>query len=390
MKVAYINSVAGFGSTGKICVELSTMEGIDGKIYYGRKKNYSDVNAYQMTHFLGNVNQTIQTFFFGKHGLSNTSETKKMVENLKAFQPDLIHLHNLHGFYMNVEVLFRYLKESKIPVIWTLHDCWSFTGHCAHYEAVGCEKWKTLCKDCPNLMTYPYTINQTNIEKNYRKKKEIFTSLEENQMVIVTPSHWLKTQVEQSFLQKYKVQVIHNGIDLNVFYPREVESKQDKTILLACASAWTKEKGLNDLIELSKQLNANEHLIVIGVGERLGKLFDSSHTTTIQRTENIEELCKYYSSADIFLNPTYQDTFPTVNIEALACGCPVITYPTGGSVEIIDEKTGMVTKEKNVASLLDAIRNHKDWKKEDCIERASRFKREEMLKNYYNLYISLN
>lgn len=389
MKVAFINSVAGFGSTGKICRDLASMEGIEGKLFFGRKTNETSLPAYKMTNLFGNVKHAIDTIVFGIHGFSNTKETERLVTELKKFKPDLIHLHNLHGFYMNVEVLFDYLKESQIPVIWTLHDCWSFTGHCAHYEAIGCKKWQVKCEKCPALMTYPYTLNGSQVTSNYIRKKRVFTSLDASQLTIVTPSKWLASQVSQSFLQKYPVQVIPNGISLEIFYPRAKE-KANTFELLACASVWTKEKGLDDLIALSNQLHENEHLTIVGITTKQAKHF-SSQTTCMERTADVEALCKLYSNADVFLNPTYQDTFPTVNIEALACGCPIITYPSGGSPEIINEETGIVTKGKSIQDLRESIdtfyKQQNNYTKQACVKQASQYTKEAMLENYRKLYL---
>ncbi|MBP3890750.1 MAG: glycosyltransferase [Solobacterium sp.] len=396
MKVALINSVAGFGSTGRIVDALASLEGIQGKIYYGRKENLAKAETFRMTHFLGNVHHVIQTFLFDTHGFHNQEETKKLIADLKEFQPDVIHLHNLHGYYLNVELLFAYLKETKTKVIWTLHDCWTFTGHCAHYEAIECEKWKVECKDCPALRQYPSTWNGSHVKDNYYRKKEVFTSLPIEQLTIVTPSEWLKAQVKQSFLKDYEVKVIPTGIDLMKFKPikssfRKENHLEDKTVLLAVSSVWTKEKGLSDLQALSHRLKENEIFVVVGISEKQKKGFNERNTILIQRTNAIQELCALYSMADVLLNLTYQDTFPTVNIEALACGCPVLTYQTGGSPEILDENTGWVVEKGNLDKVQEVINQleitNKEKKKQMCVEKASYYTVDRMLKAYQVLYL---
>lgn len=395
MKIAYINTVSGYGSTGKIVQSLAHIEGVQGRVYYSRKENLSDVPSYRFTKIIGNGNHILQTFLFDNHGFCNTNQTKNLIEQLKAFQPDLIHLHNLHGYYLNVEVLFAYLKEFKIPVLWTMHDCWAFTGHCAHYESVNCEKWKTTCtRPCPALSHYPPTFNSSAVQKNFLRKKEVFTSLPIHQLTIVTPSIWLQHQLQQSFFKDYTIRVIQNGIDLTKWGPteqvfRKEHSLDNQFLILAVASNWYKEKGFDDLVSLSFMLREDEKLIIVGTNTSQAKKFNAETTIGMKRTNSIEELADLYSSANVLVNPTYEDTFPTVNLEAQACGTPVITYPTGGSTEMIRENTGIVTSEKTVESLLSAIQVEKtpfSMSEKACIENASRYSKEVMLSRYQQIY----
>ncbi len=395
MKVAYINSVAGFGSTGRIVWQLASLPDVEGRIYYGRKENKTDQQTYRITGRAGNGFHILGTFVTGRHGFYNSHETRKMIEDLRAFDPEVIHLHNLHGFYLNVNILMDYLSSCGKPVIWTMHDCWAFTGHCAHYEGIGCDKWMTGCYDCKGLNKYPYTFNGANVEKNYAEKKRIFNEFKEGQLTIAAPSEWLKDQLSRSFLKEQKTVTIHNGIDLSVFSPTDSDFRKEhgienKRILLAVASVWYKEKGLNDLIKLSRNLDDDTVLTVVGVTEKQIRLFDPRHTVCILRTENIRQLCGIYSSADYLLNPTYEDTFPTVNLEAQACGCPVITYRTGGSTETVTELTGAVTEEKTCASLMKAIGQLPMRKTEEmsraCTANAAQYDYREMLRRYDELY----
>lgn len=394
MKIAYINSVVGFGSTGRIVLQLSMIEGVESRIYYGRKKDTTSLENYRITNFFGNACHAFSTFIFDAHGFSNTFETERMVKDLHNFQPDIVHLHNLHGYYIDIRVLFSYLKESNVKVVWTMHDCWAFTGHCAHYEMFGCEQWKSVCKKCPAIHQYPITFNPYNVEKNFFRKKRILTSLG-NRLTIVTPSYWLKNQLEQSFLKNTNQVVISNGIDLNVFHPVESQFRKnhqlEKTfILLACASIWTKEKGLDDLISLSKRLNKDMKLVVVGLKKSQFKLF-SKETVCISRTQNVQELVELYSTANVFLNLTLQDTYPTVNLEALACGCPIITYQTGGSTEMITSDTGVIVKKNDIDDLLYQIKhimNH-PFDRAECVKLASTHSKVEMNREYALLYRSV-
>lgn len=394
MRIAFINSVAGFGSTGKIVYQLSKIDGVDGKLYYGRKKNTTDANSFRFTHFLGNVHQALHTYAFDTHAFCNGSETKRLIRDLKEFNPDIIHLHNLHGYYIHAGVLFDYLKESGKPVIWTLHDCWSFTGHCAHYESIGCEKWKTECRNCPGLHKYPVTFNGSHVSEHFQKKNRLFNSLGDR-LTIVTPSQWLKEQVSQSFLKDNRAVVISNGIDTKIFTPVESDYRKkhhldNKYIILAVASIWDDTKGLKDLQQMSKQLHENEKLIVIGVRNEQMKGFDQEHTICMNRTEHVHELVDLYSTADLFLNLTIEDTYPTVNLEALACGCPIMTYRTGGSTEMVQETTGIVIDKQNLSLVIHKIHMYSKqgspFSKKDCITAARKHTVANMQQEYLNLY----
>ena len=392
MKVAFINSVAGFGSTGRLVSTLSMMDEVDGKVYYGRKKDSSNAISMRFTGDIGNVTHAIGTYFFDDHGFHNAMETKRMLKDLDEFNPDIVHLHNLHGYYVHVGVLFDYLKRKNKKVIWTLHDCWSFTGHCAHYDGIGCNKWKDKCYDCPITNEYPFSWNKHNVTKNYERKKEVFTSIKDN-LTIVTPSYWLEEQVKQSFLKECNVMTIHNGINLNDFkYTessfREKYHLEDSFMVLAVASVWDTTKGIEDLKELANSLPENIKLVVVG-----GTL--SSNTTSIEnalcipRTNTVKELCEIYSASDAFINLTKQDTFPTVNIEALACGLPVITYKTGGSPEILTGKTGIVVEKNNIEKMKEVLielAKNNSFNKEDCIEVASHYSLDKMYESYLGLY----
>lgn len=394
MKVAIVNETAGFGSHGRIAYQLSRIPGVQGRIYYGRKENTTDADAFRVTTVGGIAAHATGTFLTDRHGFYNTKETERMVEDLKKFQPDLVHLHNLHGYWINVKVLFDYLKESGIPVVWTLHDCWSFTGHCAHYDSIHCEKWKTGCEHCPGLNRYPWTWTGRNVARNYEDKKEIFTSLG-NQMTSVPPSFWLADQISHSFLKGIPVRTIHNGIDGKLFHPvisdfRKKNNLEGKFVILAVASVWSKDKGLQDLQRLSRNLDEQQKLVVVGLNALQKSGFNKANTICIGHTANVEELCGIYSSADLFLNLTYEDTFPTVNLEAQACGCPVLTYRTGGSPESLTEDTGIVIDKGSIDRLIPAIaqmhESPEHTVRQACMENARRFTVDNMLNAYKNLY----
>lgn len=409
MKLAVINSVARYGSTGKLAEMLGNGEGIQSRIYYGRKSAAVDLSGIRKeilqddAHFyFGGVasfaGHMIKTFLFDSHAFESTAKTIEMVADLKVFAPDLVHLHNLHGYYLDVEPLFAYLRESGVPVIWTLHDCWAFTGHCAHYTSVHCDKWKTTCTNCPALSHYPPTFNGRNTVKNQVRKQEIFTSLNADQMTIVTPSVWLKEEAEQSYLSKYRILAIPNGIDTNIFTRRESSFRkdhglEDRFVILAAASNWYKEKGSEDLVRLAQNLPDRTALVAVGVTGSLKNRLNLPNVTALERTENADQMAELYSSADVFINLTQEDTFPTVNIEAQACGCPVITYAVGGSPEIMTEQTGLSVPANDLDAMIGMIKVMRDrqitFRTEDCIARGQEYTRERMKEEYRKLYSEL-
>ena len=393
LRVAYINSVAGFGSTGRIVDQLSSMDGIEGMIFYGRKADMAKNPAYRFTKAPGNAKHILMTFLNDRHGFYNSAETRNLNRQISEFHPDLIHLHNLHGYYLDIATLFPYLKQTGVPVIWTLHDCWSFTGHCAHYESIPCEKWKTLCQDCPALLRYPPTWSGKSVTKNYLQKKQIFNSLG-SQLTIVTPSNWLAGQVRMSFLGMNTIRTIHNGISISDFHRSESGFRtqqhiENKFMILACASTWYKEKGLNDLAEFSHMINKSCVLVVIGLRMEQ-KLRFSKDTIFISHIESKQEMSDVYSAADVFLNLSLEDTFPTVNLEAQACGCPVITYQTGGCPETVSRSTGIVVEKGNLISVLQNINDLQakktTFQKSECEKWAAGFSLDHMCNEYMKLY----
>lgn len=376
MKVLQINSVCGFGSTGRIATDLYKIledEGHECVIAYGRGTAPEEIKTIKIGSKIDNYIHVAKTRIFDKQGFSSTKATKKFIEKVKKYNPDIIHLHNIHGYYINIEILFKYLKEAKKPVIWTLHDCWAFTGHCSHFDYVGCDKWKNECRNCEQKNEYPTSKIIDNSNWNYLRKKELFTSIEN--MTIVTPSRWLAKLVKESFLSKYPVKIINNGIDLHVFKStkgdfRKKYNLKNKFIILGVANIWDKRKGLNVFLELAKKIDKNKVIVLVGLNKKQLKDLPQN-VIGISRTNNVKELAEIYTEANVFLNPTLEDNFPTVNLEALACGTPVITYDTGGSGECIDTMSGVVINDKSIESILQAIDGKlKDVKSYICKNRA--------------------
>lgn len=351
MKVLQINSVCGFGSTGRITTDLYKIleeQGHECVIAYGRGNAPEGIRTIKIGTNLDNYVHVAKTRLFDKHGFSSIKATKEFIRKVEKYNPDIIHLHNIHGYYINIEILFNYLKRANKKVIWTLHDCWSFTGHCPYFDYVGCDKWKNCCYSCPQKMGYPSSLFFDNSRENYQKKKDLFNSIDN--LTIVTPSRWLAGLVKQSFLGKYPIEVINNGVDLNIFKPtpsnfRVEHGLLDKVVVLGVANIWEKRKGLDDFIEISKQIDEQYKIVLVGLSAKQLKRLPNN-IIGVSRTNNLRELSEIYSAADVFFNPTYEDNYPTTNLEALACGTPVITYDTGGSPECINDKNGIIIKKE--------------------------------------------
>lgn len=358
-KLVQINAYSGSGSIGRIAGQIglaAQAAGWDCCMVSGTR--YSRPGPLKDIRFDSAFTEKLHALWSmlaDAHGRGSYFATRRLVRRLEKLQPDLIHLHNVHGYYLNIRVFFRWLEKSGIPVVWTLHDCWTMTGHCAHFEPAGCMRWQTECHDCPLKQAYPKSLLADASKGNFRRKKVLFTSLEKLQVVAV--SQWLADIVSKSFLQPYPLQVIRNGIRLDVFRPTPSRLREElkagaRKVILGVSSVWYPEKGLAEFFRLSE--NPAYCVVLVGVTEAQQQAFPET-LHTVRRTHSPEELAAYYTMADVFVNPTYNDSFPTVNLEALACGTPVITYRTGGSPEAVDAATGCVVERGDYEGLLSAI-----------------------------------
>lgn len=401
MKIAEINMLHN-GSTGKIMFGIASVLQADGNDvqtfsprYYqrGGRVQFSDLagHTYFGTPFENMLHLRLSQIT-GFHGCFSYFGTRELLRILDEFQPDTLHLHNLHNWTINLPMLFRYIKERAIPVVWTLHDCWSFTGKCPHFELVGCGKWRTGCCNCPQISEYPKSfVDRT--KTMWRRKKSWFTGVQD--MTIVTPSQWLAGLVGESFLKEYPVKVIHNGIDLNIFKPATSDFREKyqisggKRILLGVAFGWGKRKGLDVFVKLSERLNPEEYQIVlVGTDEMVDKHLPEN-IVSIHRTQNQTELAEIYTAADLFVNPTREENYPTVNMEALACGTPVLTFRTGGSPEIPDETCGSVVDCDDIDAMereIMRICEERPYSEQACLHRAESFSMIDRFEEYVKLY----
>lgn len=390
-KIVQINSVVNTGSTGHIAEDIGKLaieNEFESYIAYGRISRESSSTLIKIGNKLSFYFHVLLTRFFDLHGLGSYLATKKFTKELDSIKPDIIHLHNIHGYYINYKVLFNYLANKSIPVVWTLHDCWTFTGHCSHFTFVNCGDWKQNCVCCPQRMSYPKSFLD-NSKYNFKSKKKYFTCVKNINFVI--PSHWLADQVKSSFLKGYPVTVINNGINIDIFKP--CCEKSEKCLILGVAGVWDQRKGLDDFIKLAKLISDQEEILLIGLSKnQIDKL--PLNVKGIERTESQKELAEWYSKATVFVNPTYEDTFPTTNLEALACGTPVITYKGTGSVETIDDSTGIVVNTGDIKAVYEAIceirKNGKNYYSNACRIRAEKlFNKNKNLMGYINLYKKL-
>ena len=339
MKILMINVVCGIRSTGRICADLATAleaQGHEVRIAYGRGIVPEQFRKYAIrvgTDF-DNKMHGFRARLVDGCGFGSKSATENLIEWIKEYNPDVIHLHNIHGYYVNIEILFDYLRTCGKRVIWTLHDCWAFTVHAAYCEAAGCERWKEGCYNCPKKFDYPKSLVD-NSKNNWVRKKEILTSVQD--LHIVTPSQWLANLVKHSYLSENKVSVIHNGVDTSVFRPVNSNIKKDlgiegKKVILGVAALWEQRKGLYDFYRLSRELDDKFRIVLVGLSKKQMKKLPTG-IIGIERTNSTKELASLYSASEVYFNPTYEDNYPTTNLEAIACGTPVITYDTGGSGE---------------------------------------------------------
>ena len=392
MKILQINTTVNSGSTGRIAEDIGKTlisAGHESYIAFGRGNQKSVSKLIKIGNKLDFYLHVLKSLLTDRHGFGSKRATRKFLKIVDVINPDAIGLHNIHGYYLNVDMLFKYIKDKNIPVLWTFHDCWPFTGHCSYNT--DCDN----CKSCQRKYPTSVFLNQT--ARNYNDKDLIFNKV--NKLQIITPSLWLKDLVNQSFL-KYPVECINNGIDLNQFKPSENCKKlkeklqlQNKKVILGVASTWDKRKGLSDFIQLASLLEVKYQIILIGLTSKQMQNLPEN-IIGVQRTESISKLADYYSMADVYVNPTHKDNFPTTNIEALACGTPAITYNTGGSPEAIDKETGIIVKKGNVKELYNAIQklalHSQDQYVKVCRTRAVQlFNKEDRYLDYLKLYETL-
>ena len=392
MRILYINTVFGNGSTGKIICDTARLlleNGHTVKVVYGVNSNHQAVPYETVC-----VQPKAEYYFHNAlsritdhAGQYSVRATRRLIYEVEKFQPDIIHLHTLHGYYVNYRILFEYLRQAGIAVVWTHHDCWAFTGHCTHYSQIGCTQWQTQCEKCRLVHRYPKCYLRGDVKNNYIQKKQAFSGID--RLTITAPSEWLEKQIGASFLKEYTRIVVPNGVDTAVFRPRQSAIRKQyqleyKKVILGVANVWNERKGIADMIALSARLEEPYKVVLIGLSDKqLSKL--PSNILGIRRTANQTELAEWYSAADVFVNPTYEETFGMTNIEAQACGTPVVVYRTDGCPETIMDGNGLVISQGDLDELAKAVVRRSAEGKVSNLEAINQFE----LHNAYGRYLDL-
>lgn len=391
MKVVQINATCGVGSTGAICVAVSrllTEQGIENYILYSSGKSEYPLGIKYMDDADAKV-QALRARIFGNYGFNSQKATKRLIAELERIEPDVVHLHNLHGHNCDLTMLFSYFKKKQTKLFWTFHDCWSFTAYCPHFSMIACDRWKTGCRDCPQYRKMSWFFDRSSTL--YQRKKELFSGLN---LTIITPSRWLADLVSQSFFAGYPIKVITNGIDLRVFKLtvgdfRQKHGLEDKHILLGVACAWDRRKGLDVFLDLHDRLDASKYSIVlVGTNDAVDKQLPPD-IVSVHRTENRRALAEIYTAADVFVNPTREEVLGLVNAESLACGTPIAAFRTGGVPEVLDNTCGIVVEYSDVDAMQAAVQKiceEHPFSAEACVTRAESFSDVERFADYVSLY----
>lgn len=401
MRIVQINGGAK-GSTGKIMMGIAEVARAQGHevmcaspITTTNRDAGEDCGYYRIGTFNGRRLNVALARITGFNGCFAWFETYKLLKKIDEFKPDIIHLHNLHDSYINLPMLFSYIKKHNVPTVWTLHDCWAFTGQCPHFTIVKCDKWKVGCHNCPQYKEYPASLYD-NTKKMWQLKKKWFTGVKN--MTIVTPSEWLAGLARESYLKQYPIEVINNGIDLNVFKPTHSNFRKqygipgDKYIVLGVSFAWGYRKGLDCFVEMAEKLGEQYQIVLVGTDDEIDKNLPHN-IISIHRTQNQKELAEIYSAADVFVMPTREENYPTVNMEAIACGTPVVTFDTGGSPEMLDDKTGIVVEANDIEATKKAIKDICEKKRcndeEYIVAYSKNFDMKKRFAEYIELYANV-
>lgn len=396
MKIFELNTFCGTGSTGRIALDIAqfaSAQGAEAMIGFGAGDISPEAETYALR-----IGSPVSRKWHGAlrklldaEGYGSVLATKRLIDFLTVYRPDVIHLHNLHGCYLNHSLLFRYLKRAGVPVLWTLHDCWPFTGHCAYFDYVGCEKWRTRCHHCPQQAAYPACIGLDGSRRNFQHRRKLFNEIPN--LTLVTPCRWLKDTVAASFLHEISCRVVYNGVNRDVFKPtpsdkRQTFSIQQRYLVLAVASEWEERKGLRYLLEAAERLGSEYRVAVLGLTEEQ-RLALPAPVLGLPKTTSVTELAAWYCAADCLANPTMEDNMPMVNLEALACGTPVVVFATGGCPEAVDDSCGAVVPKGDAMALADAIQKiapQKTALQTACLQRAKAFDSQRSTAAYWSLY----
>lgn len=359
MKYVQINAYAGGWANSVVFKKHRELLewGNESYVFWARGEHEQDEHMVKIATYPEICLDAFRTRLDGKAGFHSRGITRRLLKRLDEIDPDVVHLHVLLGYYINVEMLFNWLAVHRCQVKWTLHDCWAFTGHCIHFTYARCDQWKTRCAQgsgCPQTKTYPKTYCAKSVGWNFEQKRRLFTMLPESRLQLIAPSQWLASLVGQSFLYRYDVAVVRNSIDDGVFKPSPSAFRKDRGlegsfVVLGVASVWSDRKGLDDFVRLADKLDERFAIVLVGLSKRQAKSVPE-RIVALPRTDSARRLAEIYTAADVLFNPTVEDNLPTVNLEAEACGTPVVTYDTGGCRETV-----RLSASRTVSSLDEAV-----------------------------------
>lgn len=397
MKILYINTTYLQGGAARIARSLAQevqRHGHEVLFLYGRGISDGSVPSIRIETTAESAYYALNCRIFDNDGLCAVVPTKRIIRKIEEFNPDLVHIHNMHGYYLEVRKLFDYLHKRRIPVVWTLHDFWGVTGHCVHFLEAKCECWKYgTCKACPEKGSYPASKLLDASGRNFKIKKQVFNKIKN--IAYVTPSKWMKQVLSGSFLDSDKIHAIPNGIYLgevtvNDFDLRSMYGLTEKKIILGVANGWEKGKGLDVFLNLSKHIDANYHIVLVGFKDNVPEDLPSN-VLGLKRTESFSKLAAWYETADVFLNASKQETFGLVSVEAMAYGTPVVAFDVCANREIIINETGKVIEsEKELVDAIESICNEDaNTYADSCRRQASLFSVERMTNDYLDLYSRL-
>ena len=395
-KLLQINSVVNTGSTGRIAEQLGQLaitQGWESYIAYGREARESKSQLIR----IGNKNDVylhaITSMLMDNQGLMSKRATRQILEKVEVIKPDIVHLHNIHGYYINYPMLFRYLKNNNIPTVITMHDFWLMTGHCAYINKI-CNRWKIGCGDCPRLNQYPVAMVDRSA-KNWQIKATFFADMPN--VILIPVSHWLGRFVDESLLKYVKQRVIYNGIDTDIFKPY---TKHEQTIqgidwnrftIMTIATRWTNSNGYREVIKLSEFLPTDCQIVMVGLNEEQLKDIPKN-IIGYKKTEKFSQLQELYTKSDVIFNPNTEVTFGLVTVEAMACGTPAIVLRDTAGEELVNEQTGFVVdKVEDVVKLIPTIKAMNNEHTSDfCRQRVKGlFEADKQFQKYLDLYKTL-
>ncbi len=396
--ILQIDVALNVGSTGRIVHEIGDAilkEGWMSHAAFGRYSAPSTSTAHKIGTNADHAAHLLLTRLFDLHGKGSLGATKRLRALLADLKPDVVHLHQVHGYYLHLRELMQLLEEYGKPVLWTFHDAWQLTGHCCYFDRFDCQKWQTSCGSCPMTRYYPQSWGIDNSASNHREKKSTIGAL--SNLTVVPVSYWLGDMVKQSYLSQKQMEVIQNGVDLEQFFIEKADQATpadvDKTTYLGVAGVWADHKGLSDFVQMSELLRDDEQIVLIGLAEKqLNGL--PANIKALPAQGSISALRHWYNRATVFLNPSKSESFGLVTAEALACGTPAVVYNTTACPELVDDKTGRVAVKGDFTGMLYAARELAQLDSEaiqtECRKRAElHFDKQKQTGKYIQLYKQL-